>query len=276
MPEYFYAQGINWRTNPSNEWEWEAKDGSWQPQATAPRVSSRTASLVWRQNPSGEWEWRADDESWHPADVAPIQFAMGDGSREDVDHEEGDSTPAGAAMAVLAGVLMVVGSFLPWFTAHLGFSTLSRNGYQLGNHYGFSIDGVLVLAFGVISIAIGVSWFTRSQMPWWIWRSPVVVGLACVAVVILRIPGINGLARNVQSASSLVTAGTGIGVIVSIAGGVLSVVAGTVLRKHVAMDGSPVAVPSDVAWQCDQCGGEFTRAVASGTCPDCGASMRST
>jgi hypothetical protein len=125
---------------------------------------------------------------------------------------------------------MAIAAFLPWFTAHVGLVTINRNGFQLGNNYGFSIDGVLLLGFGAIAIAIGISRLTKSQMPRWIQRSTIVVGLAAGVVILLEVPSINNLAHRVESASSFVSAGIGYGLWVAGAGAALAVVAGFVLR----------------------------------------------
>lgn len=143
-----------------------------------------------------------------------------------------DTTPAGSVLAILSGAVMAIGAFLPWFTAHIGFATLNRNAFQLGNNYGFSIDGVLLLAFGAIAIAIGISRFTRSQMPRWIQRSPIVLGLAAGLVLVNRVPSINDLAHNVEGASSLLSAGIGYGVWVTGVGAALAVAAGFALRSQ--------------------------------------------
>jgi hypothetical protein len=125
---------------------------------------------------------------------------------------------------------MAIGSFLPWFTAHLGVLTINRNAYQLGNNYGFSIDGVIVLGLGVVTIAIGISRLTRSEMPRWIQRSCIISGLACGLFALSDISGITDLAHRVENGSSLITAGVGYGLPITVVGAGIAVVAGFVLR----------------------------------------------
>jgi len=72
VTEYLYARGLNWRKNPSNEWEWEADDGTWFPQYEAPRIPADTTRLTWREHPPGLMEWQSVDGSWHPRETAPL------------------------------------------------------------------------------------------------------------------------------------------------------------------------------------------------------------
>ena len=103
----------------------------------------------------------------------------------------------GASFAMLAGVLMIVGSFLPWMTATITtFSTsaffgptidtetITRNGWQLGADKGFSIDGLLILIFGVITLLIGLTRLADSPMPRYVQRSSIVTGLAATGIMI--------------------------------------------------------------------------------------------
>jgi hypothetical protein len=63
----------------------------------------------------------------------------------------------GATMALLGGVLIVLGSFLPWLTATAPLvGTISRNGMEGG-------DGIITLILGVVTILIGVTQTHRDQ-----------------------------------------------------------------------------------------------------------------
>lgn len=234
---YSYAQGLTWRQVPSGEWQWKAADGSWHPQAIAPRVKATTSQLTWRQNPSGAWEWLSDNGGWLPQSMAPLLSANMPGVSVPASVPlpvPNDTTPFGAYLAVIAGVVMSVGSFLPWITAHVGLVSLNRNAYQLGNDYGFSIDGVIVLVMGVITVAIGISRYTRFWIPRWIQRSSIVTGLVGGLVALGDISSIDDLAHKVESASSslvTVTAGVGYGLPITVVGAGLAIIAGFVLRN---------------------------------------------
>jgi hypothetical protein len=144
---------------------------------------------------------------------------------------QSDTTPAGSILAIIAGAVIAASAFLPWFTAHVGFATLNRNAFQLGSNEGFSIDGILLLLFGAIAIAIGISRLTRSQMPRWLQRSSIAIGVFVGLVIADRAPEIALLAHTVQGDSSIFSAGIGYGVWVAGVGAALAVIAGFVLRS---------------------------------------------
>lgn len=58
-----------------------------------------------------------------------------------------------AALLALAGLLVAIGSFLPWFTASLGSQSFSENGLSAGG------DGIITLVVGVALIVLGVAVF---------------------------------------------------------------------------------------------------------------------
>lgn len=69
---------------------------------------------------------------------------------------------------VVGGALMVIGSFLPSTHASIGAIALNRNGMQLDNHEGFSVDGLVTLVFGVLAALIGITRLTHTAFPRWI------------------------------------------------------------------------------------------------------------
>lgn len=84
---------------------------------------------------------------------------------------------AGVEWALIAaGALMAVGSLLPWAHASVLLSTVDRNGFQLGNHMGFSADGLVMLCFGLIVAMIGAARLTGTAFPPLLQRSPIVLG----------------------------------------------------------------------------------------------------
>lgn len=71
----------------------------------------------------------------NPADLEPVEKRAG-------------------AVAIASGVVIAIGTFLPWVTAVTTFGfTLNRNAYQFGSHLSMTYDGPLILAGG---IAIGL------------------------------------------------------------------------------------------------------------------------
>jgi hypothetical protein len=82
----------------------------------------------------------------------------------------GTTAITGAVMILLGGLLMVLGSFLPWLHAAAPIvGDLSRNGMDE--------DGVWTLIGGVVAILIGVAHLTGSKMPSFLQSSAIVLGL---------------------------------------------------------------------------------------------------
>lgn len=135
---------------------------------------------------------------------------------------------AGSGWVILAGgLLLAIGSFLPWATATLLTGTLNRNGMQLGQNLSFSAGGLVVLLLGIVTCVIGLSVVLRFQMPSWLQRSSIATGLVAAFVVILTIPGIKDVVDNVnENAGSYGSASLGFGLWVAILGGMLAVAGG--------------------------------------------------
>ena len=106
-----------------------------------------------RQAPTGEWQYQGDDGYWYDeAPAAPRQKALWEMDPDLYASNEvppppgpqSSTLPVGAWFAMLAGILMVVGAFLPWESVQI-FSGggVSRNGFQLGKDLSFSPDGVV-------------------------------------------------------------------------------------------------------------------------------------
>lgn len=117
MAEYIYARGLNWRQNPSGEWEWESSGGQWNAQELAPRVSTDVTELDWRTNPSGEREWQSDDGTWHPEEWAPELAGVGaDAETSSEPNRTGPRTTA--IFFVLLGLLAIAVGLFVWIAGN--------------------------------------------------------------------------------------------------------------------------------------------------------------
>lgn len=134
----------------------------------------------------------------------------------------GPTAPAAARdgnslILIVAGVLVIVGSFLPWISAHSGFGTISRSGIEGGG------DGLFTLIAGVGIAAIGASRFFGFAEPSGAVRffPPLIAGLIVIGLAVIDGIQLGERARSV--ASEFVIADIGEGLYVVGLGGVLSV-----------------------------------------------------
>ena len=237
---YSYAQGLTWRQVPSGEWQWKAADGSWHPQAIAPRVKAATSQLTWRQNPSGAWEWLSDNGGWLPQPMAPLLgAAKSNGSvplsvRNDSVplSAPNDTTPAGAWLTIAGGILLTVGTLLPWGTATAPLvGSISRNAFQLGNDNSLTFDGPVLLFLGIITVVIGITRLTGTAMPRFLQRSSIVTGIVAALVIADDYSGLHDWAKQLNSSRVTTIAAIGYGFWICSAAALLCIVGGLVLRK---------------------------------------------
>ena len=202
-------------------------------------------SNQWRQAPDGSWWFMGPDGQWHPSTAAPSAWDQPQSTRPVtplVTHPPTATTavrttstvPAGAWIAIVGGVLMAVSSFLPWMTAHVFLATINRNSFQLGNNFGFSPDGLILIGLGLVTVIVGITRLVGSAMPRYIQRSTIVTGIGALLVAINRGPSIHDLANNVSSASQgIASASIGYGLWIAGLAGVVAIVGGLVLRAKV-------------------------------------------
>jgi hypothetical protein len=132
----------------------------------------------------------------------------------------------GATMTLLGGVLIVVGSFLPWLTATAPLvGTISRNGMEGGG------DGIFTLILGVITILIGVTQLTATNMPTLLQRSPIITGAITGIVAVINYLDVQQRIEDVREESELIAASVGAGIWTLVVGAVLAIVGGVLVRK---------------------------------------------
>ena len=111
--------------------------------------------------------------------------------------------------------------------------TYNRNGFQLGADASFSVDGLIAVVLGVVTIVIGIARLTGTAMPRFLQRSSIVTGIALVILGASDVASVSNMVQNVKSQSSAVIASVGFGLYIVIFGGVVAIVAGLILRQHV-------------------------------------------
>jgi hypothetical protein len=141
----------------------------------------------------------------------------------------------GAIMTGLGGLLIVFGSFLPWLTATAPLiGTINVNGMQGGG------DGVFTLVLGVITILIGVTRLTATNMPALLWRSSIVTGVITGAVAIYDYNSVQDRIAKMTTAAKAtsglpfdipVIANVGTGIWALFVGAALAILGGMLIRK---------------------------------------------
>src|SRR5436190_12930157 len=116
---------------------------------------------------------------------------------------------AGASITGIGGGLILLGTFLPWVTAQAGFISVNRNALQLGENNSLSIDGILLLVFGILAIVIAITRASGASMPRFLQGSAIVVGVIAGLLCVYDIIQVNDLTKTIRDASSLATASVG-------------------------------------------------------------------
>jgi hypothetical protein len=140
---------------------------------------------------------------------------------------------AHAALAMAGGGLIAASSVMPWFAVDLNGSQFVRNGFQLGNDLGFSVDGAVALSVGLASVAVGMAAVRRSELPTRWGGVPLVAGLVALVLVAGQLPSLEALGSYVTSGYGAGSAGPGVGLDVLVAGAGLAILGGVVARRRV-------------------------------------------
>lgn len=131
----------------------------------------------------------------------------------------------GATMTGLGGLLIILGSFLPWLTATAPFvGTITRNGMEGG-------DGIITLILGVITILIGVSQLTATRLPTLLQRSSIATGVITGIVAAFNYLEVQRRIEDANEQTELVAASVGSGIWTLVVGAVLAIVGGVLLRN---------------------------------------------
>ncbi len=93
------------------------------------------SQLQWRQSTTGEWQFLGADGYWHPGS-GPGGAGTPGAYRRNNDEATGIM---GGVLAIAGGLLLAVGTLLPWVRALDGL--ISRNGFELGANQSITADG---------------------------------------------------------------------------------------------------------------------------------------
>jgi hypothetical protein len=102
--------------------------------------------------------------------------------------------------------------------------TIRRNGMEGG-------DGIITLMLGVVTILIGVTQLTATNLPTWLQRSPIVTGAITAIVAVINYLNVQQRIEDVREESELIAASVGAGIWTLVVGAVLAIVGGVLVRK---------------------------------------------
>lgn len=177
-------------------------------------------------NPEIERQW--DGAQWTPLTRPSVKKTTTATTQRPVAIDQNSRVVLSWAV-LLGGVLVATGTLLGWMDATTGFVSITRNAFQLGSGESMTIDGPIALGLGIILIGIGIARLTRSAMPRYIQRSPIVVALGACVLVGLDYRSIHNWV--LQVSSSNVIASIGIGYWICCAGAVVALLAGLGLMQ---------------------------------------------
>jgi hypothetical protein len=166
----------------------------------------------------GSGWWEASDGRWYP----PVDRRPPPPLPPPPDPTYGDTTPAGAWLAIAGGAMAAIGSLLPW--EQIG--TFARNGFQLGAHDSVTFDGPACLILGIVTIVIGITRLTNSAMPRFIQRSTIVTGVLVGLVLAGDYSSIHHSVNQITASGEIASIGygywvCGVGAVVAVAGGIV-------------------------------------------------------
>ena len=141
----------------------------------------------------------------------------------------------GGVLVIVMGLVIVIGSILPWATAQTVFGSISKNGTEG--------DGKITLATGIIILLCGIAILVSEKYSGW-------VGLAVIASsasMVVAIIDLVDVSRKLSGISNqYVTASAGIGLYIVLVGGMIGIVSALV---------SAVRVKPARNYVCPNCGG---------------------
>ncbi|MHB8513513.1 MAG: hypothetical protein ACYDCC_15255 [Actinomycetota bacterium] len=146
--------------------------------------------------------------------------------------EEEESSVADARtmfpiIALIGGLLIALGSFLPWVEAHAGLFSISKSGIDGGG------DGVFTLIIGIVTVMIGIARLTGRSLPRFLQRSSVVTGLAAGGIAIANWVDLSSRVQTASTVSNgIVNAVIGAGLWTILIGAVLAFFGGLGLRRN--------------------------------------------
>lgn len=127
-----------------------------------------------------------------------------------------------ALVTMLGGILVVIGSFMPWLTIMAPLvGALSRSGLDGGG------DGVFTRVVGIAAVGVGIARFA-TPLRSLVQRAPILLGALALGIAVLDLANVNDKISSVGS-SPYVHAYVGSGLYLLMVGALVTVVGGLVV-----------------------------------------------
>ena len=175
--------------------------------------------------PSGEGWWQASDGKWYP----PNKVSSAHLPPPPASARAADPTLILKIGVLVGGALVAISSLLPFVTAGTGFVSINRTAFQLGQGLSLTVDGPLILVFGLLLVAIGITRLSKTGMPGFVQKSPTVLGVVTCLEVISLGTSINSLVNSMK-ASGVAIASFGMGFWLCVVGAVVATLSAIALR----------------------------------------------
>lgn len=218
-----------WRIAPNGERQYLGEDGYWYV-ATSDSDSTVSPPLpppppAPPTGPDAAWAAMAPPKPPDPSSTWAAMAAPRQGTEP-----ASTTVPAGAWLAIIGGLIIAISSLLPWVTASVFTVTLNRNGFQLGNDNSFSVDGVICIILGVVTVLIGIVRLTNSASPRFIQRSAIVTGIGAGLVYANRYGDLQNFVKGLNAKPD-VTASVAYGFWLLAVGAAITFVSGLILHS---------------------------------------------
>lgn len=153
----------------------------------------------------------------------------------------------GGIIVIIMGLVVIIGSILPWATAQSAFGSINKNGIEG--------DGKITLATGIIAILCGIAILVSEKNSGWIGLA-VIASIASMAVAIIDLIDVSNKLSGVSN--EFIQASAGIGLYVVLVGGIVGIVGALA---------SAVKRQTPQIYVCPHCGGTVEQ--NSRFCPHC-------
>ena len=110
-----------------------------------------------------------------------------------------DWSPDGAWFTIFGGLLVAIGTFLPWLMANVVGASFTRDAYQLGAQAKLTFDGPLCVVLGVLTVGLGMLRLVRHDLPALLRRASLLSGLIVGLVVADRWSGAHKLVTELNN-----------------------------------------------------------------------------